>query len=96
MVSCALSRSSGSKVSVFFVFLNKSVHLPTQFICNFRAAYDIAFYTSDYDNESYMEIASRLHPQYLLLPPIQGDEFPMYFQEMIGGDFPAGIFCSTW
>lgn len=61
-----------------------------------RAAYDISFYTSDYDNESYMEIASRLHPQYLLLPQVPGDEFPMYFQEMIGGDFPAAIFCSTW
>jgi hypothetical protein len=62
----------------------------------YRAAYDLAFYTEDYDNESYMEIAARLYPQYLLLPPIQGDEFPMYFQEMLGGDFPAGIFCSTW
>jgi hypothetical protein len=37
-----------------------------------RAAYDIAFYTADYDNESYMEIATRLHSQYLLLPQIQG------------------------
>lgn len=62
----------------------------------YRAAYDVAFYSEDYDKEGYQDLATRLHGDFLLLPPVTGDMFPLYVSEMFSGDHPAAMFCSTW
>ena len=45
-------------------------------LCNelYKAAYDIAFYTEDYENEQYQDLATRLAPQYLVLVREKGSE----------------------
>ena len=61
-----------------------------------KAAYDMAFYTEDYDKGSFAEMAARIHSDFLLLPAVQNDSFPLYCSDMFSGDHPAAIFSSTW
>ena len=51
----------------------------------FKAAYDIAFYSEDYEAEQYGDLARRLADQYLVLPREKEDAFPLYFEEMLSG-----------
>jgi len=62
----------------------------------YKSAYDIAFYTEDYEKESYQDMAERMHSDFLLLPTVSGDMFPAYVSDMFSGDYPAAMFCSTW
>jgi len=62
----------------------------------YKAAYDIAFYTEDYENEQFAELAIRLAPQYLVLDREKEDAFPMYFEEMLTGQWAAGYYSHTW
>ena len=73
-------------------------HMAGYSLCNelYRSAYDIAFYTEDYEKESYDDLAERLRGQYLLLPPAKGDAFPLYVSEMMCGDYPGALYSKTW
>ena len=73
-------------------------HLAGYSLCNdlYHAAYDMAFYTDDYEKESYQDLAERLRAQYLLLPPAGGDAFPLYMNDMMCGDNPASLYAKTW
>merc|ERR1739838_669190 len=71
-------------------------HLAGYDLCNelYKAAFDIAFYTDDYENEQYSDLASRLATQYLVLE--KEDAFPMYFEDMLTGHWAAGYYSHTW
>ena len=45
-------------------------------LCNelYKAAYNVAFYTKDYENEQYQYLATRLVPQYFVLVMENGSE----------------------
>ena len=62
----------------------------------FKAAYDLAFYSEDYEAEQYSDLAIRLADQYLVLPREKEDAFPLYFEEMLTGHWAAGYYCSLW
>ena len=62
----------------------------------YKAAFDMAFYTEDYENEQFAELANRLAPQYLVLDREKEDAFPMYFEEMMTGHWAAGYYSHTW
>ena len=62
----------------------------------FLAAYDIAFYSEDYEAEQYTDLAARLAEQYLVLPREKEDAFPLYFEEMLTGNWAAAYFSQTW
>ena len=40
----------------------------------YKAAYNVAFYTKDYENEQYQDLATRLAPQYFVLVMENGSE----------------------
>ena len=67
-------------------------------LCNdlYKASYDLAFYSEDYNKEAYQDIVKRIRQDFLLLPEVQGDVFPLYVSEMLSGDYPGAMFCSTW
>ena len=73
-------------------------HMAGYSLCNelYQSAYDIAFYTEDYEKESYIDLAERLRGQYLLLPAVKGDVFPIYLSDMMCGDNPAALYSKTW
>lgn len=73
-------------------------HLAGYHLCQelLKAAFDLAFYTEDYEGESYQDLVARLHPQYLLLPQVKGDSFPLYFREMFTGEDAGGIYSTIW
>merc|ERR1712179_659932 len=62
----------------------------------FKAAYDVAFYSEDYENEQFQELAARLAPQYLVLDREKEDAFPLYFEEITTGHWAAGYYSHTW
>ena len=62
----------------------------------FLVAYDMAFYGQDYEKEEYQDLAIRLRSEYLLLPPTSGDAFPLYFKDIMTGEYPAALYCKTW
>eukprot|EP00092_Neocalanus_flemingeri_P019582 GFUD01021214.1.p1 GENE.GFUD01021214.1~~GFUD01021214.1.p1 ORF type:complete len:771 (+),score=230.50 GFUD01021214.1:151-2463(+) len=88
-------RLSGGQVTSLISARN---HLAGYDLCNelYKAAFDIAFYTEDYENEQYADLASRLAPQYLVLEREKEDAFPMYFEEMLTGHWAAGYYSHTW
>lgn len=73
-------------------------HMAGYSLCNdlYHAAYDMAFYSEDYEKESYQDLAERLRTQYLLLPPAAGDAFPLHMNDMMCGDNPAALYSKTW
>ncbi len=73
-------------------------HLAGYHLCLdlYKAAFDLAFHSETGDTESYMDMADKMRKEYLLLPTIKGDTFPMYFSEVMGGDSPAAYFSTTW
>ena len=42
------------------------------------------------------DLAEDLRPNYLLLPPLKDDRFPLNFEEILAGEQPAAYFCRTW
>jgi len=88
-------RLSGGQVTNLISARN---HMAGYDLCNelYKAAYDIAFYTEDYENEQYQDLATRLAPQYLVLDREKEDAFPMYFEEMMTGHWAAGYYSFTW
>eukprot|EP00095_Tigriopus_kingsejongensis_P011036 maker-scaffold109_size355148-snap-gene-1.29 protein:Tk11036 transcript:maker-scaffold109_size355148-snap-gene-1.29-mRNA-1 annotation:"oligopeptidase a" len=62
----------------------------------FKSAYDIAFHDDDANADSAHGISEILYPQYLLIPRIKEDSFPLNFAEVIGGDLAGAYFCGTW
>lgn len=78
--------------------INARNHLAGFDLCNelYKAAFDIAFYTEDYENEQFADLASRLAPQYLVLDREKEDAFPLYFDEMLTGHWAAGYYSHTW
>ena len=62
----------------------------------YKAAYDIAFYSEDYEAEQYTDLAARLAEQYLVIPREKEDAFPLYFEEMMTGHHAAGYYCHIW
>jgi len=73
-------------------------HLAGYDLCNelYKAAYDMAFYTTDYEDEQYQDLAARLAPQYLVLSREKEDAFPLYFEEMLTGEWAAAYYCHLW
>ena len=73
-------------------------HMAGYNLCNelFRAAYDKAFYSEEYEKESYQDMAERLRPEYLLLPPAAGDCFPIHANDIMSGDYPGTLYSKTW
>jgi len=73
-------------------------HMAGYDLCNelYKAAYDIAFYTEDYENEQYDDLANRLAPQYLVLDREKEDAFPMYFEDMLTGPWAAAYYSHIW
>jgi len=73
-------------------------HMPGYSLCNelYRAAYDIAFYTEDYEDEQFSDLAARLASQYLVLEREKEDAFPLYFDEMLTGHWAAGYYSHLW
>jgi len=92
--------SSGEKLSGAQVtsLISARNHLAGYDLCNelYKAAFDIAFYTDDYENEQYSDLASRLATQYLVLEREKEDAFPMYFEDMLTGHWAAGYYSHTW
>ena len=66
-------RLSGAQVTNLISARN---HMAGYDLCNelYKAAYDIAFYTEDYENEQYQDLATRLAPQYFVLVMEKGSE----------------------
>lgn len=62
----------------------------------FLAAFDIAFYSVDYDSEKFMDLGDRLAGQYMVLDKDKDDAFPMYFDEMMTGKLSAGYYSHVW
>jgi len=62
----------------------------------YKAAYDMAFYSEDYEAEQYTDLADRLAEQYLVIPREKEDAFPLYFEEMMTGHHAAGYYCHVW
>jgi len=62
----------------------------------FFADFDISFYSVDWEKEGYQEMVTRLRSDYLLLPKLSRDHFPLYYSAMISGDYPAAIYSSLW
>jgi len=92
--------STGEQLSMAQVngLISARNHLAGFDLCNelYKAAFDIAFYTEDYENEQYTDLASRLAPQYLVLDREKEEAFPMYFDEMLTGHWAAGYYSHTW
>jgi len=67
-------------------------------LCNelFLAAYDINFYTVDWGQEQYQDMVHRIRPDFLLLPAVSRDHFPLYVSDMFCGDYPAAMFTKVW
>jgi len=78
--------------------INAKKHMAGYDLCNelYKSAFDIAFYTEDYENEQYADLANRLASQYLVLDREKEDAFPMYFEEMLTGHWAAGYYSHTW
>jgi len=74
------------------------VHLAGYDLCQelYKAAYDLAFYSEDYEAEQYTDLAGRLAAQYLVLPREKEDAFPLYFEEMMTGHHAAAYYCHLW
>ena len=66
-------RLSGAQVTNLISARN---HMAGYELCNelYKAAYNIAFYTEDYENEQYQDLATRLAPQYFVLDREKGSE----------------------
>ncbi|TRY68570.1 hypothetical protein TCAL_06919 [Tigriopus californicus] len=62
----------------------------------YKTSVDMAFHDSECLSESGPEIANRLYDQYLLIPRIPEDTFPLNFAEIMGGEHAAAYFCRTW
>ena len=81
--------SSGERLTSDQVqaLLSARLHLAGYDLCQelFKAAYDLAFYTEDYEAEQYGDLARRLADQYLVLDREREDAFPLYFEEMLTG-----------
>jgi len=92
--------SSGEQLSAAQLtsLISAKNHMAGYDLCNelYKAAFDIAFYTEDYENEQYADLASRLAPQYLVLDREKEDAFPMYFESMLTGHWAAGYYSATW
>ena len=92
--------SSGEQLSPAQVssLLSARTHMAGFDLCQelYKAAFDIAFYSEDYEAEQYTDLAARLAEQYLVLPREKEDAFPLYFEEMLTGNWAAGYFSQTW
>lgn len=92
--------SSGEKLSAGQVssLLSARTHLAGYDLCQelYKAAYDMAFYSEDYEAEQYTDLAARLADQFLVLPREKEDSFPLYFEEMLTGHWAAGYFSQIW
>jgi len=92
--------SNGEQLSIAQVssLVSARNHMAGYDLCNelYKAAYDIAFYTEDYENEQFADLATRLAPQYLVLDREKEDAFPMYFEDMLTGHWAAGYYSHTW
>jgi len=73
-------------------------HMAGYHLCQelYKAAFDIAFYSEDYENEQYQTLAARLAPQYLVLDREKEDAFPLYFGDITTGHWGAGYYSHTW
>ena len=92
--------SSGEKLSPAQLssLLSARTHLAGYDLCQelYKAAFDIAFYSEDYEAEQYTDLAARLADQFLVLPREKEDGFPLYFEEMLTGNWAAGYFSQIW
>jgi oligopeptidase A len=92
--------SSGERLSSDQVsaIISSGNHLAGYDLCNelYKAAFDMAFYTEDYEDEQYQDLARRLAPQYLVLNQEKEDVFPLYFEDMISGEWAAAYYCRLW
>jgi len=62
----------------------------------FKAAYDLSFYSTEYEREQYYALVDRLTDQYLVLKREEDDSFPCHFEEMTTGEYCAGYFSHLW
>ncbi|XP_023323332.1 probable cytosolic oligopeptidase A [Eurytemora carolleeae] len=62
----------------------------------FKAAFDISFYSEDFENEQYQALVDRLTPQYLVLAREREDCFPLYFEDILTGNLAAGYYSHLW
>jgi oligopeptidase A len=62
----------------------------------FKAAFDISFYSEDFENEQYQALVDRLTPQYLVLAREREDCFPLYFEDIMTGNWAAGYYSHLW
>eukprot|EP00088_Acartia_fossae_P028036 TRINITY_DN2880_c0_g1_i2.p1 TRINITY_DN2880_c0_g1~~TRINITY_DN2880_c0_g1_i2.p1 ORF type:complete len:779 (-),score=169.37 TRINITY_DN2880_c0_g1_i2:109-2445(-) len=62
----------------------------------FKAAYDISFYSSEYEKEQYQSLADRLWPQYLVIEKDDDNSFPLHFSDMMIDSWCAGYYSNLW
>jgi len=62
----------------------------------FKAAYDLSFYSSEFDKEQYQGLEERLSSQYLVLSREKEDCFPLHFEDMMAGNWAAGYYSHLW
>jgi len=92
--------SSGARLpqEQISALIKADTHMAGYDLCNelFKAAYDLAFYTEDYESEQFQALAQRLEQQYLVLPREREDCFPLYFEDMMSGNHPAAYYSHLW
>lgn len=73
-------------------------HMAGYQICNelFKAAFDLSFFAEEYEKETYQSVADNLGLQYLVLSREREDAFPMYFEEMMAGNWSGGYYSHLW
>jgi len=62
----------------------------------FKAVYDISFYSTEFEQEQYQALEQRLTPQYLVLSREKEDCFPLYFEDIMTGNWAAGYYSHLW
>jgi len=62
----------------------------------YKSAYDISFYSAEYESEQYQDLADRLFPQYLVLAKEKEDSFPLHFQDMMIDSWAGGYYSHLW
>merc|ERR1719222_1476245 len=61
-----------------------------------KAAYDLSFYSSEFEKEQYQFLGERMSPQYLVIGREREDSFPLNFDDMMVGNWCAGYYSHLW
>jgi len=97
-LSCHWSTGESLGMNIIENQIQAAKHMPGYKMSHelLKAAYDLSFYSSEFEKEQYQFLGERMSPQYLVIGREREDSFPLNFDDMMVGNWCAGYYSHLW